>query len=94
MLNQAQGLKCPTPEGAVLRLSELQLIGKEEDAEQRRDRKRDEAFARPGPLEAEGVAVDCTAARLASGRRSTSPWRPRTPGESACAHQRFCGSLR
>ncbi|MFO1016895.1 MAG: pyridoxal phosphate-dependent aminotransferase [Hyphomonadaceae bacterium] len=92
MLNQAQGLKCPTPEGAFyVYPSCAGLIGKKAPSGKVIDT--DEAFAIE-LLEAEGVAVvHGTAFGLAPNFR-ISYATSNAELEEACSRiQRFCGSL-
>ncbi len=92
MLNQAQGLKCPTPEGAFyVYPSCAGLIGKKAPSGKLIDT--DEAFAIE-LLEAEGVAVvHGTAFGLAPNFR-ISYATSNAELEEACSRiQRFCGSL-
>jgi aspartate aminotransferase len=92
MLNQARGLKCPTPEGAFyVYPSCAELIGKKTPAGM--VIANDEAFA-VALLEAEGVAVVHGAAFGLSPNFRISYATSTQCLEDACARiQRFCGSL-
>ena len=92
MLNQADGLKCPTPEGAFYVYPSLQaLIGKK--APSGAVIANDEDFARE-LLEGEGVAVVHGAAFGTSPCFRLSYATSNEILEDACARiQRFCGSL-
>ena len=92
MLNQAHGLKCPTPEGAFYVYPSLQaLIGKK--APSGAVIANDEDFARE-LLEGEGVAVVHGAAFGTSPCFRLSYATSNEILEDACARiQRFCGSL-
>ncbi|MEQ1818340.1 MAG: pyridoxal phosphate-dependent aminotransferase [Terricaulis sp.] len=92
MLNQARGLKCPTPEGAFyVYPSCAELIGKKTPTGT--VIANDEAFA-VALLEAEGVAVVHGAAFGLSPNFRISYATSNQCLEDACARiQRFCGSL-
>ena len=93
MLNQAQGLKCPTPQGAFyVYPSCAALIGKTAASGKLIDN--DEAFALE-LLEAEGVALVHGGAFGLSPCFRISYATSNTELEDACARiQRFCASLR
>lgn len=93
MLNQANGIECPTPEGAFyVYPSVKKLIGKTAPSGKTIDS--DEAFATE-LLEAEGVAVVHGAAFGASPFFRISYATSTELLEQACARiQRFCASLR
>lgn len=92
MLNQAKGLKCPTPEGAFYVYPSCEgLIGKKTPSGTIIDN--DETFA-VALLEAEGVAVVHGAAFGLSPNFRISYATSNQCLEEACARiQRFCGSL-
>ncbi|MCX7356834.1 MAG: pyridoxal phosphate-dependent aminotransferase [Alphaproteobacteria bacterium] len=92
MLNQARGIKCPTPEGAFyVYPSCAELIGKKTPTGKVIEN--DEAFA-VALLEAEGVAVVHGAAFGLSPNFRISYATSNQCLEDACARiQRFCGSL-
>ena len=93
MLNQAAGLKCPTPEGAFYVYPDLSaLIGK--TAPSGKVIETDEDFANE-LLEVEGVAVVFGAAFGASPCFRVSYATSDKTLEEACSRiQRFCGSLK
>ncbi|SDW41478.1 aspartate aminotransferase [Albimonas donghaensis] len=93
MLNQATGLKCPTPEGAFYVYPDLSaLIGK--TAPSGKVIETDEDFANE-LLEVEGVAVVFGAAFGASPCFRVSYATSDKTLEEACSRiQRFCGSLK
>ncbi|MBU6298218.1 MAG: pyridoxal phosphate-dependent aminotransferase [Alphaproteobacteria bacterium] len=93
MLNQAQGIECPTPEGAFYVYPSIRkLIGRK--APSGKAIKTDEDFAGE-LLEAEGVAVVHGAAFGLSPFFRISYATSNKLLEDACARiQRFCGSLR
>jgi aspartate aminotransferase len=93
MLNQARGLKCPTPEGAFYVYPSCEgAMGKTTPAGVKLDN--DEAFAK-ALLEAEGVAVVHGAAFGSSPAFRVSYATSNALLEEACARiQRFCASLR